>query len=151
MKKIVLVFMMALFSSVAYADWGSMLKSVQSNPLITQQASVNNLITKVQSISSAFSQMPANSGKLDFLKAALPLLTKANTAAQTNPANVPQINGLLDQVKGLLAKKTSANPLTPSQIPQVTQQSQQLSGLLADLLKNEGAGLKGLVPPATAR
>jgi hypothetical protein len=150
MKKIVLAGVMVLVSSSAFADLGSMLKAVQSNPALAQQASLSNLVGKINAISTAFSQMPANSGKLDFLKAAMPVLTKANTVGQAKPTDVSQIGGLLDQVKGLLAKKWSDAPLSTAQVPQATAQSQQFASLLGNLLKNESGALKGLLPASTA-
>jgi hypothetical protein len=147
MKKIVLVLLMVIASSaMAHADFGSMLNAVKSSPLMTQQASLNDVLGKLKSISTTFSQMPANSGKLDFIKAALPLLTKANTVAETKPGDVTQVGGLLDKVKGLIAQKWNPAPLTPAQAPQVAQQSEQFSGLLSSVLKKVGGALKNLIP-----
>jgi len=146
MKRIALVAVFVIAMPVAgRADLGSMLKAAQSNPLVAKQASANEMIGAINNISSVFSKMPATSGKLDFLKAALPILTKASTVAQKNPGDVNQIGGLLNQVKGLLAQKWPGQPLTTAQIPQATAQTQQFTGLLANLLKSQGAALKGLV------
>ena len=106
--------------------------------------------------------MPLNSGKLEFVKAALPLLLQAKSGSavflsaiqQGKPGDAAQttkVSGLLDQVKTLLAQKWSAQPLTAAQIPEATKQSQQLGEILSGILKNEGDALKGMLQMPLAR
>lgn len=145
MKKILGVLIGSLLvSSVAFAQFGNLLNKVQNNPLLTQQGNIQSIISKAQAIAGTFAQMPLNSGKLEFIKAALPLLTQAQSLS-TNPAQTDKIGGVLDQVKSLIAQKWSASPLTQAQVPQATAQAQQFTGMLTSILNNEGGALKGLL------
>ncbi len=145
MKKVLFVLMGSLMiSTSAFAQFGDLLNKVQSNPLLAQQGGIQAVIAKAQSIAGAFAQMPLNSGKLEFIKAALPLLTQAK-AASADPAQATKVSGLLDQVKSLVAQKWSSTPLSQTQIPQATSQVQQLSDALKGIVSNEGGVLKGLL------
>ena len=139
------------FTSMAFADWGSMLNAVKSNPLVTQQGKLQEVISKLQSIAGAFSQMPLNSGKLEFIKVAMPLLNQAKginllqqgKTVDTNQAG--KLGGLLDQVKSLAAQKWSSTPLTQAQVPQATTQVKQFTDTLTGLINNQGNALKALL------
>jgi phage-related protein len=139
-----------------------MLKNIQSSPLLTQQGAVQDVINKTQNIISTFSKMPLNSGKLEFIKAALPLLTQVQSLSSDllgmvqkgqsiDTAQTTKIGGLLDQVKGLLGQAWSVNPLTTAQTPEANNQVQQLSGILTNILKNQGDVLKKMTQAATVQ
>ncbi len=155
MKKYLFVIGFVLLSYPAQAQFGNLVNNLKNNPLLTQQAPIQDIVGKIQSISSLFSKMPLDSGKLEFIKAALPLLTQAqslstnflSTVQQGKPADSSQtskIGGLLDQAKALLVQKWSSAPLTPAQASEAANQGQQLTTILTSLLKNEGDALKGL-------
>jgi hypothetical protein len=139
-----------------------MLKKIQSSPLLTQQGAVQDIVSKVQNISSAFSKMPLNSGKLEFIKAALPLLMQTQTISSEvlgmvqkgkpiDTAQVTKMGGLLDQVKGFIVQKWSTEPLTVAQIPEAKNQIQQLGGILTNILKNQGDVLKNIAQTVTTQ
>lgn len=161
MRKLLLAlaFVVALSSS-AQAQWGNMLKNIQSSPLLTQQGAVQDIVSKVQGISSTFSKMPLNSGKLEFIKAALPLLLQVQSISSdvlgmvqkgrpVDTAQTTKMGGLLDQVKGLIAQKWSSSPLTTAQIPNANNQVQQLGGILKNILTSQGDVLKKMTQALT--
>jgi hypothetical protein len=156
-KTALMIVFIILVSSTAHAQWGDLINKVKSNPLVAQQETLRDLIAKAQAISSVFTQMPLNNGKLDFIKAALPLLTQTNLLSShllssvqqkktVDSAQTTQMSGLLDQVKELLAQQWSTTPLAANQIPQAKAQSQQITNLLGSILKNEGSALQALIP-----
>ncbi len=144
MRKLLLCLSVLLLSSNAYAGWGDVLNSAASSPLLAQQKPLQDIINKVQAISVLFNKMPLNSGKLDLIKAAMPLLTQANTLS-TDTAQTGKVSGLLDQVKALALKQWGTTALTAAQLPAANTQVQQFSGLLKSLISNEGANLKKLL------
>ncbi len=139
----------------AQAQFGKLLDNIKNNPLVAQQGNIQNIISKAQAISSAFSQMPLNSGKLEFIKAALPLLTQVDSLSTgwlklsgqgkaPDAASMTKAGGLLDKVKALIAQQWSTTPLTPAQTSVAAGQVQQFTTLLANILKDQGGILKGL-------
>ena len=156
MKKLVLICVAALvLTAPAYAQLGNLINSIKNSPLVTQQQSYKDILGKVQSISAAFAQLPLNSGKLEFIKAALPLLEQVKgitgNSLQNLDANKPvdaaqttQASGLLEKVKGLLAQHMPTTPLTPAQVPDATNQVGQLSSVLQGIMQNAGDSLKKL-------
>ena len=148
-------------NSAAWAQWGDLLKSVQGSPLLTQTATVQNIIGKAQSIASLLSKMPLNSGKLELAQAALPLMQQVQSLSGDvlslvqkgqglDTAKTTQMGSLLDKVKGLFGQQWSSNPLTAAQVPQATSQIQNLSGILSNILSQQGSVAKSLAQAATA-
>ncbi|MBF0504616.1 MAG: hypothetical protein HQL14_05885 [Candidatus Omnitrophica bacterium] len=137
----------------AYAQLGNLMNNIKSNPLLAQQGLNQGIIGKIQNIGSIFAQLPFDSGKLEFVKAALPILNQVYSMSASSLGNLQagkpvdanqstKINGLLDQVKSMIAQHWSHNPLAPAQIPQANNQIQQFIGLLKDIVQNETDSLQ---------
>ena len=155
-KCVVLCLAAMLFVLPSYAQWGNLIKNVQNSPLLTQQNTVRDTITRITNIKDAFTKMPLNQGKLSFIAAALPVLNEVYTLSSgilgmfqknktLDTAGSNKMNGLLGEVENLLARQWDTAPLAPSQTPEADQKVQQTTKVLTDILTNEGGLLKALL------
>lgn len=142
MNQIILSCVIVLMTlSAAHAQWGDVLNNLKSNPALANQSKMQEVIGKAQALATAFAQMPANSGKLDYIKAALPLLTQAQTAS-AQPNQTSKIGGLLDQAKAMMSQQWSTKPLTTHQVNEVKTQGQKVADALKAIITNEANAMK---------
>ena len=141
-----------LLPLTAHAQFGNLMNNLKNNPALKTQVGVQDIISKAQNIASVFAQMPLNNGKLEFIKAALPMLTQALTASKDATATgTGKVSGVLDQVKGLFTQKWDTAAITADQMPKANAQVQQFSGMLSDIVKNEGGALKAMLVQTAAK
>jgi len=148
--------MAVLLTFPAYAQLGNLIKSVQNSPLLTQQNTVRDTISRFTNIKNAFTKMPLNQGKLSFVTAALPLLNQAYSLSgdilgmfQKNktldPVQANKMSGLLGEIENLAAQKGNTAPLAQAQVGEANQKIQQATRILTNILGNEGGLLKSLL------
>ncbi len=141
-----------LLPLTAHAQFGNLINNLKNNPALKTQGGVQDIISKAQNIASMFAQMPLNNGKLEFIKAALPMLTQALTASKdVSAAGTGKVSGVLDQVKGLFTQKWDATAIAADQLPKANTQIQQFSTMLSDIVKNEGGALKAMLVQTAAK
>ena len=157
MKRLLIIFLiLGLFASSAYAQLGDILKKIENNPLIAQQNTIRETISRINNIKSSFLKMPLNSGKLDFIAAALPMLNQAQSLSSDilalvrkdktlQPAQTDKMSGLLGEVEKMIAQKWNASPLSKLEMPAAVKKAQQLNSVISNILKNQGDALKGLL------
>jgi hypothetical protein len=157
MKKLIGIgFMIVLLSSPAHAQLGNLIKNVQNNPLLTQQNTVRDTISRFTNIKNTFIKMPMNQGKLAFITAAVPVLNEAYSLSSDilgmfqknktlDPAQTNTMSGLLGEVEKLITQKGSTAPLAQTQVKESNQKVQQTTQLLTNILSNEGGLFKALL------
>lgn len=142
MKKVLLIwFLLVIVAGQAQAKWGDVLNNLKDNPALADQGKMHEVISKAQALATAFAKMPANSGKLDYIKAALPVLTQAQTASSL-PNQTDKVSGLLDKAKSMMNQDWSTKPLTTAQVNEAKAEGQKLTDAIAAIMKNETNTIK---------
>lgn len=133
-----MIVMLLCIPVAAHAQFGNILSSLKNNPAVAQ---LQGSITRAQKIAAIFAQMPLTQGKLQFVEAALPLLSQA-LVVSNDPAAAGKVTGILDKIKGLTAQKWSTAAIDPNQMPQAKTKIEEFGNVLKNLIQNESNSMK---------